>query len=293
MVDQENKADESTENEGAEPQEEVGPDDCETTPGGAELQPGERDAAPEECGFSPMEELQEQFELAAIPMVIDPRDGLARPVDEPVNFAPAFTEDNVVCLADEREFVELWHEELLERGWSYDALSRDYVLTERQVHVGTSKDGVGFTMDVRKRFDAAGAERERFRFEPDLVQVIWGRQFVTREDGTIIPVRARREKCLNYKRQVFANDDEPDPEAPGHRVYFTNCTVRRSVGGAFMSLSNQAIYACDYRDPPDPGTVAQHLDSFDRKRVVDRPDLTFIPLFGLGGEEVRKDGEGK
>jgi len=292
MADDLDKAEVGTgvENEGAEPTEEVGPDECDATPIGTQLAPGERDAPPEECQFSPMEELQEQFELAPIPLILDPGDGLVRPVDAPVNFAPAFAEDNVVCLADERQYVELFHEELLGRGWSYDPLALDYVLEARHVHLGTTEDGIGFYMFVRKGFHPSGAPVDRRTFQPSVVKELWGQKFVCSDNGAIVPVRCRRERCKYYARQVYANDDEPDPKAHGHRVYFANCTMRRSVGGAFLSLRDQAIYACDYRDPPDMKTVEEHLDSFDRRRVADRPDKTMVPLFGLAGEEVRTKG---
>jgi hypothetical protein len=274
--------------EGADPTEEVGPDECGVDPAGTELAPGERDGAPEECQFSPMEELIEQFQLAPIPTMISPIDGLITAVDEPVNYAPAFTEDNVVCIADERQFVELFHEELLDRGWAYDPMSLEYVLEARHVRVGTAADGVGFYVTARKAFGGDGVQHTRSTFAPAEVKDMWGHKFVGNDDGAIVPVRPCREKCLHYKRQVFNNDEEPDPNAPGHRVYFPNCMMRRSVGGAFMSLKDQSIYACDYRDPPDQKTVAEHLDSFDRKRVVERPDKTFVPLFGMGGNEVRE-----
>ena len=146
--------------------------------------------------------------------------------------------------------------------------------------------------EARSQYDRDGAERERDRYEPSRVVHLWGVEAVKIGQGCFSPVRPVRERCRFYKRQVFNNDDQPDPTAPGHRIYFTNCTARRSVGGAFLSLRDQAVYACDYRVPPDPESVAKHLDSFDRRRLAEEPHKHLIPMFGLGGDDlVRPDDE--
>jgi hypothetical protein len=92
-------------------------------------------------------------------------------------------------------------------------------------------------------------------------------------------VRPVRVRCEFYKRQVYANDDVADKGDFGHSIVFRNCTMRKSVGGAFLSLSNQAIYACDYRSPAHPESVQKHLDEKDKRRLA--MVVEEVPLFNL------------
>jgi hypothetical protein len=58
--------------------------------------------------------------------------------------------------------------------------------------------------------------------------------------------------------------------------------MRRSIGGAFLSVSDEAVYACDYRDPPDEHTEQKWLDGPDDKRLESgEPEL--VPMFGGEG----------
>ena len=55
---------------------------------------------------------------------------------------------------------------------------------------------------------------------------------------------------------------------PGHRIVFSNCMVRRSVGGAMMSLRDEAVYACEHRHPPDPESVRRHITDWNKERLA-------------------------
>jgi hypothetical protein len=59
-----------------------------------------------------------------------------------------------------------------------------------------------------------------------------------------------------------------------------------------MKLNDEAVYACDYRDPPEPASVDEHIDQFDRRKLATRPDLTHVPFLDKGGEEIQYDEEG-
>jgi len=96
-----------------------------------------------------------------------------------------------------------------------------------------------------------------------------------------ILVRPLREACAHYKRQVTVNDDVPDEKEYGHRIVFRNCTKRRSVGGAFMGLRDEAIYACDYREPPHPESVRKYLDDPDRVHLGSDAYKRHLPMFGI------------
>jgi len=304
------------------PVEEVHAESCGATPDECEIGPGERDNPPEDCAFTAHDELSEQFPVEPIPIVIA-KDGMIQPVDVALNYAPPFTHEHVVCIEDKRTYVELFEDELWghgwtrcltpeTRGWIRRALSwllrallwlitlgmlrgRRIVGPKRSMMwlpEGSMLDDAGWLqmsdrLVVRSRFSHRGFEQDddREEFKPEERSFRWGVELAISED-VIVPIRPIRERCEYYKRQVFNNDEQPNPEEPGHRVHFTNCTKRRSIGGAFLSLRDQAVYACDHRQPPDPKTVAKHLEAFDNKRLSDKGHQTLVPLFGLEGEDM-------
>jgi len=106
----------------------------------------------------------------------------------------------------------------------------------------------------------------------------------TNDGDLLFLVRPIRERCRYYKRQVFSNDEEQDETKFGHRIIFRNCTMRKSVGGAFMSLRDEAVYACDYRSPAAPESVVRYLDEPDGRQLRSRAHLKMVALFGLGAE---------
>jgi hypothetical protein len=105
---------------------------------------------------------------------------------------------------------------------------------------------------------------------------------VSPHGGTWVPVRPKRERCKYYKRQILLNDDKKDGEF-GRQHICRNCTMRRSIGGAFLSLRDEAVVACDYRDPPDEESVRVHLDEKDKARL-DGGEPERVPLFSLPTE---------
>jgi hypothetical protein len=63
---------------------------------------------------------------------------------------------------------------------------------------------------------------------------------------------------------------------------------RRSIAGAAMSLNNQAIYGCDFREPYDEKSV-EFMDDVYNRKLRERPDLVRLPMFNMAGDEVRND----
>jgi hypothetical protein len=129
---------------------------------------------------------------------------------------------------------------------------------------------------------------------PGEVITAYGYQFARRKDvqlkpefahlvgWNLLPVRPLRERCRYYKRQVFPFQAEDTPSVGrGMTEVARNCTIRRSIGGAFLSLKNEGVYACDYRDPPDPETTKRFLDDPQRKKLDDNAHLTKVPAFGM------------
>jgi hypothetical protein len=267
--------------EGADPTEEIGPSGAEVGPSDAEQRPTATTMGepPQAAEWSLRSEVDEAFPIEPIPMVLHPADGLPVPVDERTNFAFAapFTVETVCCIEDESAFVEVFEED------HDDEASRGNIITLTRLHLSSLR------RFERSAFNPDGTVRERRRFLPTDVLVRWGQRVVayldevTGNEGYLL-VRPVRERCVHYKRQLVGNDDVPDPNEAGHKILFRNCAARRSVGGALLSLRDEAIYACDYRSPPDPSTVERYLDEPDRLRLKSSAHLKHLPMFGLTGE---------
>lgn len=271
--------------DGDEPLEEVGPEGCQPKPKEVGQRPEDGpENAPQHSEFVPMDEISEQFPLVQIGVARDPTDGLPVPMDTQVALAiaPRFSMDSVVCLEDDREYVEMFESELKASLGSPGDLFRSDIAGRVLAGVYVSLDKAVF-FDVRDAFETDGQSRARRRFPKSEVVSRWGFSLVDAHDGTFVPVRPARERCKFYQRQVFANDDVPDPRDYGHQIIFRNCTARRSVGGAFMSLRDEAVYACDYRTPHDPASIERYLDGPDRARLTAK--IEQVPLFGLGTHE--------
>lgn len=262
---------ERDEDDAQDPTEESEPSECDATPEQCERERAGAEPGDEDVEASWRDEMAEQFPIEPMHHVLSPRDGMPIPAgdDTQLNFAPPFTRDHVVCVEDDREYVELFAEDLVERGWKPHWL------------FGWRKpDGTWIRNCVpRSRYDERGDARDRDVFDTGKPRERWGQRFVEAM-GELIPVRPVRERCKYYQRQCWANSDQPDPREFGHKKLSRNCTMRRSIGGAFLSLSDESIYACDYRDPPDPESVDVHLDEPDTRHLDSNAHLKLVPLFG-------------
>lgn len=273
------------EESGANPQEEVGPAACEVGPEDCEVKVGDLDAPSHDAFFQADDELYETFRAEPIPLIIAD-DGLPQPVDESPSPAPPFGPDTVVCIEDDREYVELFSDELTARGWRLVGPNRwaPPALPEGQ--------WIGQDLSINDRYDDAGKAHERRRFDPKRVFSRWGVSFGLTGEGTLkTPVRPVRERCAFYKRQNFINDDRPDVgdvTKPGSKIVFRICTARRSNGGACLSLRDEGVFACDLREPRDEESVERFLDFPDRVAIAQKRHLKMIPAFGLPGSEEER-----
>lgn len=274
------------------PLEEVGPEECAPTPIEAGFQAGSIEESPMADRPKFSEEIHESYQPETDVLVPHPVDGMPIPraelADNPVAYAPAFTHDNLVCIGDDRTWVALFENEDA-------AMEAASTIAHFATSLGMGKAGSLVEPSVKLfAYTPGGDANERLSFPKDRVVNRWGVNLVllTAEEavalegkahgvheGAMLPVRPLRPQCGYYKRQVFSNDAQPDPLSPMHKIVFRNCTMRRSVGGAFMSLRDEAVYACDYRHPPDPGSVKLHLDEPDAKRLASRDHETLVQLF--------------
>jgi hypothetical protein len=267
-----------------EPLEESDAVDCDATAPQCEVEMTSRDAPAHDAEISLREEIFETFKPEPTVMVESPEDGMPIPANERSDLAVAhaFTVESVVCVEDASVYVELFADELETRGWSSDARGDRHPHIKKFHPVSGRNWGHAGDLKLRERYDEDGAETKRHEYKPDQVERRWG-VLVAITGRAWIPVRARRERCEFYKRMDMANDDVPTPGDFGHHILFRNCGARRSVGGALMTVRDEAVYACDYRQPPDATTVEKWLDGPDRKRLASKKHLDLIQPFNLTG----------
>lgn len=249
--------------------------DCDVPADECEVGLTDRDGTATESEASLREEIFEAFQPVTEIVVESPVDGLPVPAGERHDLAIAhpFTRDTVVCVEDDTAFVELFAEELESRGFQHEG--------GRQFFSNTGFDGGARVMARSKFNESDGSDVVRRTFDPSRVSVRFGIP-VVEDQGESVPVRMKRERCKHFMRQVMANDDVPNPNEPGHLLRFYNCMARKSVGGAYMTLRDEAVYACDYRNPVDPGSAEKYLEAFDRKRLGSKLHLELIRPFNLG-----------
>ena len=248
--------------------------DCDVPADECEFGSGDREGKAMDSDVSFREEIFESFQPVTVVLVESSVDGMPVPVDShDLAVAHPFTRETMVCVEDDTAFIEIFDEEAPSHGWEGLTGSRFKAI---------ACDGGSVVASILNRYNQAnGAERERRVYEPERVERLFG-VYVVREDDGYVAVRMRRERCQFFLRQVMANDDVPNPKEPGHLIRFSNCTARRSVGGAFMTLRDEAMYACDYRSPVDPATAEKYMDSFDRMRLNGKRHLELVKPFRLG-----------
>lgn len=279
---------ELAESDGLRPDESEGPSESDASPKRCEFHQGERTTGVgDDSSFEPNDSLHDAFPIEPIPVVMgaDGLPSIITPDPEDTQAIP-YTYETQLCIEDDRGYVEIFREELIARGWRRND-------GHGQNEEWRTSDGEKLILDLRSRFEQDGTDTKRREFKPKAVSERWGVMLVgTADDPTAghvwTPVRYKRERCEHLRQQVFSNDDIPDPAAFGHQIVFRLCAARRSNGGAFMSLNNEAIYSCDFRTPFDvPSTRLQR--SKDKKKLVERPDLLKLPLFDMDGDAVQME----
>ncbi len=262
--------------DGERPNENAGPEQCDGALGECDVTRKDLDRLNDEHQEPTFrDELGEQFEVEPIRLGIDPVDGMPTPLDDmgPLATAIPFTREMQVCVEDDTVYVELFEHELEARGWRR---VRWWLFWRRWLPTGADRSAR--PIYVRQAFDRHGQPFERRVWNRPSIYLRWERPFII-DQGGLVPVRPKRERCVHYKRQCWINEEVTDPNEFGHKVLSRNCVMRRTIGGAFLSVSNEGAYACDYRQPPDEESVEQYLNEPDRQRLdAGAPEM--VPLFG-------------
>lgn len=237
-----------------------------------EMLPNELSAAPERSEVPMTEEMMEPFVPEKTVFGTDPEDGLPVAMDQAheLQEAPPFRYDTFICIEDERTFVEIFLDES-EPLWKQDPKIQRSLIEKVQGALGRS-------IRFAERYLSDGSEAKRRSFDAAAVRVAFGVPYVL-VNNEIVFVRPARPRCEHLRRQVFNVSGTPEGE-PGHFVVFRNCAARRSVGGAMMSLRDEAVYACEHRSPPDLESARRHIDEPDRRRLERVP--VRLPMFHDG-----------
>lgn len=253
---------------GHEPFGDADPGVCGADASECETPPHELDGPPERSEVAMIEEVFEPFVGEKTVLGIDPTDGLPVPMNEgpELHEAPAFRYENFICVEDAREYVEILQNEI-DVAWDRNVSDLRYAL--EPTHGAVKLEACSY-------YGPDGAPRARRAFKPEDVKRAFGLTYVSVAPDAFVLVRPKRPRCEHLRRQVLSQDGVPEGER-GHFLIFRNCSVRRSVGGALMSLRDQAVYACDYRSPADPESTKRHLDEPEKKQL-ERPD-TRLPMF--------------
>lgn len=277
------------------PQETAGPSGSEVGANEAQRTPEELSNDSSSSEFSIRDELAEQFPLETINVGVSPDDGLPMPMDasDAMALAPKFGPDTLVCVEDDREFVEMFEEDDEPSREDCGRMPESVMAAVYPKEYGPRKSRRGEVIEpppkasgfaaLRSQFDDQGVAVERRRFRPEQVVTKWNTRFAATDDG-FLRVMPRRQRCIHYSRMVFANDDPTfKPGEFGHQVLYRNCAARRSVGGALMSVQDQAVYACEHREPRDFVSIERFLDGPDRKRMAAKVEM--VSLFNLDSKE--------
>lgn len=274
--------------DGFRPNEEVGVKDCDAVM--SECEQSQQDLQDESDGHEEgtfREEVSEAFPVEQMSYVVSPDDGLPMADDIPgeIPFAPSHTRSNCVCVEDESAWVELFDDEVAQLDRKAVDSVRRVMRPKIQEPPKASWTNLGRLRELNgSRYDTDGdpVEREVCIDGAGMkILPLFGLDVVVVTNGYLF-VRLRRERCRYYKRQCYFMQRIVTLEGKGGKKIARNCTIRRSIGGAFLSVSDEAIYACDYRDPPDEYSTEKYLDAPDRVRL-DSGDPEMVPLFGGAG----------
>lgn len=236
-----------------------------------------RGALDEQATMRPSDQWADMFNGRAAPIITDPNDGMPRPADMPASDIAPLSEDTLVCMADERTWVEMFEEEINEDPARLVIIEKSWV-GSKESHYARHFWGY-----MRSRFDAEGVPVVRMRFEPKSVVERFGFKWARLDSAdtpadkaqptTMVAVRPIREACSRYKRQLAGADD-----LAGVTTIWRYCEALRTVGGAYLQVNDEAIYACELREPRDPSTEAS-IRAFDERKMRQGKERVYLPMF--------------
>lgn len=283
----------STSDSEQDPAREAEAGECNAAASETERPPGADDGKPQEAQFQARTEVDEAFVPESILVGTSPVDGLPVPQDDmALALAPDFTYESMICVGDERTFVEVFVSPKVKEDPNISSIPQAASSLATHVILFFPR-APQYRVLVRNEYDADGKRTTPLEFPSSRVTKRFGHQMVdmtvdetlahTGDPGPgpdrmvccvlVMPVRPA---CTNYARSIFSNDD-----APGTQIIFRNCLARRSVGGALMSLRDEAVFACELRNPPHPASVERYVGARDREILNRSAPAEKVSLFNI------------
>lgn len=245
------------------------------------------DSGEGEADWSPFDEVSGEFVPRPIPRSMA-ADGMPKPnLPPPKSDIPALSTETLVCMGDYSSFVLRDHfgdviaefapaevERSPHGHWRarYElVLERSKMRIERwrKRHAEAMKDPA-----VQAHGHDLRASSDRLLLGMMLSQsadIANKTPMVSYEWVEVEPVRS---ECKHYVRQLGQADYNPEIEK-----VFRLCSARRTTEGAFMSVSDRAVWACAMREPRDLVTE-KRLDDFDAKKIQEGTERVYLPMFG-------------
>lgn len=213
----------------------------------------ERDSAPagdavveaEDSGeedWSPFDEIQEDFKPGPV-MKVTAADGLptnAHPYTE--SDIPVLSPETLTCMGDFSKFV------VRDKRWGH-------VLSE------WSPEHVERTPNGKYRALCATMSAPAVKTDPESI-----------DEFGYMEVEPVRPPCRHYARQLTQFDLNAHA-----KVMLRVCAARRTTEGAFMSLRDRAMWACELREPQVEARSA--LDEFDARKMQEGANREYVPMF--------------
>jgi hypothetical protein len=259
-----------------------------------------------ETSFTRDDELQEAFNPGPTRYVTDDTDGMPRPVIDDVlldaHAPPFLPEKNQICHELSEEFVvrnrfgEIlmrWRREDVRRtpnGEHWAEIIKGKPCDALLEHLRALPRGPDETVA-----DWIIAERVHAVFmstipsSPDLSIEYPGCEFSGEHESLEVKVQPLRPACSHLVLQLV-----PPAQSQAH-IYKQGqmsryCSVRRSVAGAFLCLSQEEMKACSMRDPFDL-VSGEMLSYFDRTLAEKSRNRTYGKMFNV--KEDREHDEDK
>jgi hypothetical protein len=207
-----------------------------------------------EDDFHPFDEIDEDFRPTPAVHVLG-ADGLPLTVDQTTaSDIPALSVKSLICMGDFSKFV-------LRDEWGH--VCAEFVRSE-------------VTRMPNGKWTVSGGVARRV----DGVKAIIG----VPAEGEPVEVEPIRPQCRHYVRQKtsFALNAQ-------HSQFSRLCSARRTTEGAFMTVRDVAVGACDMREPFDAES-SKVLDEFDALKIEQGTSRELLPIFqGMGIFERKFD----
>jgi len=236
--------------------------------------------------WSPFDEIQEDFKPGPV-VKVTAADGLptyAPPLHDESDI-PVLSPDTLTCMGDFSKFVL--------RGIFGDVVAEfDPADVERSPsgRWRASKRAVMEKMSLELQRVRQYGEAHELPVHPDdeqlLTQLLGGVNPGMAVNHAWIEVFPVRPPCRHYARQL--TQFELNAQA---KVMLRVCAARRTTEGAFMSLRDRAMWACELREPHAESSAL--LDDFDTAKMQEGARREHVPIFSqepgiFGGEHGGK-----